>query len=77
MKLSILKASDGWLYYFKKQHNFVDRHIDKVIADRPTSEQEGKDDKIKKFRDENIPLIVTYPKKKVYKPIFCSINIYS
>lgn len=61
-----MKASDGWIHYFKQQHNIVDRHVDKTITVRSIKENEQASELIKKFRDERIPVITTsYARNKV------------
>lgn len=63
------QASEGWLYYFKKQFNLVDRHIDTVASIRPIEEENKRDGLIESFRNEKIPMIVSYSREKVCKYI--------
>lgn len=59
------QASDGWTYYFKKKHNIVDRHIDKIFATKPPEDEAKLKSTIEKFKTEKIPEIMAYDIKKV------------
>lgn len=70
------QASDGWIYYFKKEHNIVDRHIDKVCVAKPDDDEAKLDDSIEKFKLEQMPIIAAYPPNKVFKRKIWEIVIY-
>lgn len=59
-------ASDGWTYYFKKEHNLVDRHIDKICVSKPQEEEDELKRIVEKFKIEQLLQIIAYSPEKVF-----------
>lgn len=56
-EITLIQASHGWLYYFCRVHNLVDRHIDQTTTLRHVCEQTEIEHSIANFKTEKIPYI--------------------
>lgn len=64
------QASVGWTYYFKKQHNIVDRHIDKICVATPAADAEKVKISMEHFKEQQFPVIKAYDLNKVFHYIY-------
>ena len=77
IRLIDFKASKGWIYYFKKEHALVSRHIDKTTTLKSVAEHNNLDEKIKNFKETTIPEITqTFCQDKVHTLPFFLISSY-
>lgn len=63
----MLQASDGWLYYFKKQHRMVECYSDKVPVMKSCDDEMKLKGSIKRFQSEQTPVIMAHDLNKVFQ----------